>query len=314
MPQVSATSRQVNAYDLASQWLTALGWPNNPQTQRALAAWFMAESSRSGNNVNVVGNNPLNITCSGNCNYRLVGTHKIAVYDTPASGLAAFRGLITGTKSYNYPGIVAAFKSGNGGKAVDAIINSGWVTGGTGPSYWHTVGGKRSNLLQSTFNGIGGGGSTATMPDAILAGSHAVTEQAFKDALAALNIPQSDVNGTGHRLTKDEAQKLTDYLKGKGYDTSGAGIGEGAIVLLILQGLGQPNSLNPGFTEAANQNIADAINGIVTFIGKFVLGGGAVAIGGIMALFGVYLITKEATNTSGPESIVSPVPVFLREK
>jgi hypothetical protein len=310
MPLVKATSQQVNAYDLASQWLTALGWPNTPSNQRALAAWFMAESSRHGNNVTVVGNNPLNITTSTGP-YRLVGTHKIAVYSTPQEGINAFGSLIK-SPNHNYPGIRTAFLSGkNGQTVVSAIINSGWVPGGNGPSYYHTVNGQRSNLLQSIFNGLAGGSSNATL-------ASAPDTSRWQEILKSLGI-STDPN---YVLTAEDAKKIADvYVNGSvtlgikpqlpkdDYDNIVAFF-TGKTVAQAFSG----GSIGPVPTIDPLGPIAGAIGAGVAAILGAILPVAAMIGGGVLSLFGLYLITKEATSGTSAESIVSPVPVFIRER
>lgn len=332
MPQVTPTSQQVNAYDLASQWLTALGWPNTPQNQRALAAWFMAESARHGNNVTVVGNNPLNITTATG-NYRLVGSHKIAVYPDAQSGAAAFKNLI-GSPNHNYPGIVAGFKVGNGIAAIEAIINSGWVTGGNGPSYWH--GSPRTNLLQSIFNGLPGGGSVSAFPPVGGEGpgnkGPAPSQSIDPASLSPITVDLANFLGKKptDTFTAADAKKVNDFIFAKAPWLQGipfwgdvfnniAGQFVGKTVGEAGIGLGNTLGVNVGaFNKTVGQdtsglgNIATALSGFFGSIIFYV----ALAGGGVLVLFGLYLITKEATaeGSTGAQSIVSPVPVFIRER
>lgn len=305
MPLVSNVSHQkVNAYDLASQWLTALGWPNTPSNQRALAAWFMAESSHNGTTLNVAGNNPLNITTSTG-NYRLVGSHRIAVYDSPQAGIDAFRNLI-GSPNHNYPGIQSAFKtkSGNGQSVISAIINSGWVTGGNGPSYNHTVNGQRRNLLQDVYNGISNGNSNATLASLSLSD--------WQAKLASIGVP----NDPNHKFTHDEAIAILTKLYGINPDHippdfisafEGKTVAEtlGGASTTLIPPVG-PQDLGPG--------IANIASGILNAIFGKLVPVGALIGGGVMSLFGLYLITKEATSGGQAESLVSPVPIFIRER
>lgn len=170
MPQVTAVNHPANVYDLAGQWLVALGWPNTKSNRQALGAWFISEAGHNRsitNGVNDIGWNPLNIS-SKSGNYRKVRGHYIQVYATQAEGIAAFKALITSPnhRANNYPGVVAAFNNSptNGANVVSAIINTGWVTGGNGPSYWHTVKDVRRNLLQDVFYTLSGGQTVVTPP------------------------------------------------------------------------------------------------------------------------------------------------------
>lgn len=330
MPQVAAQGHWVNAFDLASQYLNRLGWPNNPQTQRAFAAWFMAESRRSGNDVYVVGNNPLNITTGASGNYRLVGSHRIAVFSSPESGVGAFGSLIS-SSGHNYPGIKAAFKSGSGTAAIAAIINSGWVPGGNGPSYWHTVGhGKRTNLVQDIFNGLPGGGSSAVLPPGGggSSGNPPNTNLAAWGGLVSYPV--------GHIFSEADVNDIINKMNAAGWFDAALG-GTTARDLtrgILMQEVGQPwnkalqDRLQAKFLNAsvlaghdinpiavAGDAATSLFNNVVGFVGGVVVGAGAIIVGGIMGLFGIYLITKEATSTTGAgESIVSPVPIFIREK
>lgn len=328
MPQVAAPTYWIDANVLASQWLNALGFPNTDSNRKALSAWFLSESKRSGNKVLVTGNNPLNITTGSNGNYRLVGSHRIAVYGSQTEGVAAFGSLIR-INAYNYPGILAALRAGNDAQTtINAIINSGWVTGGTGPSYWHTVNGQRSNLLQSVFNsltgtfvrppdggstGNGGGGTPSTTPQTL-------TMDAWIKMLtdAGISVDPS------HQYTQAEATQISKLLA-KYTDAAGA-------ANLIPNLVGKtvysafPTAARLYGDFASSGGSAQPVSGAPLDV-PGAIGAGVAALlativpvmallgGGIMAMFGVYLITKEATSTTGAgESLVSPVPVFLRER
>lgn len=313
MPVTSNVPVQnINAYTLASQWLTALGWPNTPANQRALAAWFLAESSHTGLTLHVLGNNPLNIT--GGNNYRLVGTHRISVYNSPAAGINAFSRLIN-TSGHNYPGIVAAFKNEN--NPISAIVNSGWVTGGTGPSYWH----KGRNLLLDVFNGLPGPAGNVTPP---ISGGYPPTTGG--EQLGAWgNLVSFPV---GHKLTPEDVDYIMSQLV-KGGLVGSVGPDYDIVKGILEQSVGQEwnktleETLQQKFFAAgvlAGNTIGNPVGTIATdFIGPAVMkvlgtfGSIAVLIGGgALVLFGLYLITKEATGSS-PEGMVSPVPVFIRE-
>lgn len=298
--------QDVNAYTLASQWLAALGWPNTPANQRALAAWFMSESSHTGTTLHVAGNNPLNITTSSG-NYRLVGTHRIAVYNSPSAGAAAFGSLIS-TSGHNYPGIKSAFISGNSGsKVINAIVNSGWVTGGTGPSYYHTVGGVRRNLLLDAFNGLPGAPGNIT-PD--LGGGYPPTvggtptgDPKLIKALQDLGI-STDPN---HTLSPSEALALTHKIYPL-YRGQYLSFYPGMKISDVLGSSTMGDQLNNSVNA-----IPDAIGGAVNRLFSSIFGVAALIGGGALILFGLYLITKEATGASGPQNMVSPVPIFIRE-
>lgn len=323
MALVKAQGRWINAYDLASQWLTFMHWPNTPGNQRALAAWFMAESSRKGNNVWVVGNNPLNISSKAG-NYRIVRdslgrAHYIAVYDNALMGSTAFKNVIS-SPNHNYPGIVKAFNFG--GNPIAAIINSGWVVGGVGPSYYHTVNGHRTNLLQSIYNGLSGGHSTSTGDMSPVA--DVVPATLTMDAwFAMLKKAGIDTSNTQHLFTQDEATKIANLFA---KDTDAAGL-QNAILFftgknvyqsfplaarLYAEGLIKPGGVA---VAGAPKGIEDIVSGGISAVLGTIVPVFAMLGGGMMALFGIYLITKEATSTSGAgESLVSPVPVFLRER
>jgi hypothetical protein len=323
MPLVSASHYDVNAYTLASQWLTALGWPNTPSNQRALAAWFLAESSHTGTTLHVAGNNPLNITTSTG-NYRLVGTHKIAVYSSPVAGATAFHNLIN-TSGHNYPLIRQAFQANVSGiSVIKAIVNSGWVTGGTGPSYWHTVSGTRRNLLLDVYNGLPGAPGNITPPplgsgypptsvsgpitskwqavlkflDISTDPAHVITaDEAARIANAYITgIPSLGIN---KQLPESTRGQLTDFFTGKTVGNAEKG---GSIT---------PGPTAPSLDPIANA-ISNAVGGAIASLIATILPVAALIGGGVMGLFGIYLVTKEATGGSA-ESMVSPVPIFVRE-
>lgn len=301
---VPTPSYDVNAFTLASQWLNALGWPNTPSNRQALAAWFMSESPHTGTTIHVIGNNPLNITTNSG-NYRLVGTHRIAVYDTPQAGINAFNSLIH-VNAYNYPGIVAGFGTGNGQNAINSIINSGWVTGGTGPSYWHYVSGVRRNLLQDAFNGLTG---LDTSPTELLSGFG--------------NLVTYPV---GHVFTPAEGADLIKKLEAAGYFGTGpaALIAENIFGSELAQLIQSGTPWSKQFQQALQGNVQnDASNNPITGVANAITGAvgtflssllfiAAMAAGGGMALYGIYLMTKEATSPAATTQ-TQEVPVFVKE-
>lgn len=314
-PQVT-----VNAYTLAGEYLDALGWPNTADTRRALAAWFMSESPHNSANgtVTVIGNNPLNIrnspTRSG---YWLAGgTTSIDTFASQADAIAAFKTRI-GLNSYNYPGVVAAFQDANGQEIITAIINSGWVTGKPG-SYNHYVathggGGHEENSLQQNYSALANSGDAGASAGA--------------DLGAWGNIVTFPV---GHKLTQADVDSIMAKLEAAGYfnqspaanliaentvrSTLESHIGEAwskALEDELQQQFGQEATANGGGVDPFG--IGAAISGAIhTVFGK-AFAVGVVLAGVLMALFGLYLISKEATNGGSAESLVSPVPVFLRE-
>ena len=303
-----ATGKRVNAFQLAGDYLNALGWPNNAVTRRVLAAWFMRESARvqgSTTDIWVVGNNPLNISCTSCSNYRLVaGTHKIVVYDTPTQGLAAFNSLIHGSGP-GYSGIVKAFAAPHSDPAtiIKAINNSGWVTGNTN-SY---IGKNGVNGLLDTYNSLGApdtyvpsdtvSGSTTIPTDTSASGEFATK---YYQLLQNLGI-STDPN---HQITHEEATKIV------------ASFGS------IFGGGGHP--LTSNFEGKTNAQIADTLQSSGTAIQNAnpanvfnALTGKAVAIGALLAgvgivVAGAFLMTKDVYNQNGG-NIVDPTPIFVRE-
>jgi hypothetical protein len=201
-------------------------------------------------------------------------------YANPQKGLDNAAWLIN--NSAYYGGIRAAISSGNAFAQARAIELSPWAGGHYGGANKPgNISGKLSEITGQSIPSVAQGVDNTT------SSGKQLTEAAFKDALSALNISTAD----NYRLTADDVARLTDYLTGKGYSTTGSGIGAGAIVTLILQGLGQPNSLAPGLTEGINSAIPD-IPGAIAGIGNTAVRLVTYTLAVVFILAGLWLYSK----------------------
>lgn len=171
----------VSGGQVANELLSDLNAPtNNAGLTRAVSVWLAYESGS-----NIVGNNPWNITGTGNCGSRDYNGHKFAVYCNLSDGIRATANLLT-SRSYYSP-IVGALRTANPLAFFSALAISPWsgdhygggsklvsafngVTNYEGKQYNLTGGGSNSGLPDSTHTGGGGtdtfdeGGGTATSP------------------------------------------------------------------------------------------------------------------------------------------------------
>lgn len=311
-----ASGQSVNAFVLADQYLRALGWPSTPVSRRVLAAWFMRESAHAPgkNNIWVVGNNPLNISCTSCNNYRSVGSHKIVVYSTQAAGIEAFRQLIHGSGP-GYAGIVKAFTSSpnDANALIHSINKSGWVTGTTN-SYIH----GNTNGLAATYNLLGSGDVPATyVPSDTASSSQPVNTDAFG---GIVSYP------TGTVITEQMVNDIEKKLLQAGYFSGIDGaIAEKVFHDRMMTFVGKPWNTSTltaiagaTHTDAANAAIQPSTPGINVTVGIFqALTGKAAAVAAILVGLGLvvmaaYLISKDIYSQSG-SNIVSPTPIFVRD-
>lgn len=130
--QAPAPTSAIPADVVALQLLSALGAPQTRENVAAVRAWLASESGIRGGNVQVAGNNPLNISTGADVSGKVVGTRRvgpgIAVYPDLGTGIAATAQYL----QHSQPGIVRGLQAGNGTAAVQAITASNFVTGGSG--------------------------------------------------------------------------------------------------------------------------------------------------------------------------------------
>lgn len=182
------------------------------------------------------------------------------MFRSPSEGATAYAELLRRGK--RWAPARAAIARGDGAGFLKAVTSAGY--------------GTRYSCAISAFKRLGGsvpaGGSVpgvnadpATDPlrleDLLPPGT---TRDSLKAALEAAGISTAPE----YRLTQADADKLARQL-----NWPPASKLTGSIVLLLFQSLGQPNSFLPGFTEAANDLIGDAI-GDLTFT---LLVGGTIA-------------------------------------
>ena len=138
---------------------------------------------------------------------------------------------------------------------------------------------------QRRYSAVGSGIVTASAPGLNLSDllPPGTTRETYKAALAAAGISIAD----DYRLTQADADKLAAAWRWPPASSL-----KGSINLLIYQALGQPNSFFPAFTEAANQNIADAIAGAVETVGGVVKRGGQALILAGIVILGLYLLAR----------------------
>jgi len=107
------------------------------------------------------------------------------------------------------------------------------------------------------------------------------TVDSFKAAESTAGVSTAD----DYRLTQADADAIARQLKWP----QASGLAS-SINLLIYQALGQPNSFVPGFTAAANQNIADALSALAKSFGDALVHVAILlAILGLLAM-GVWLV------------------------
>lgn len=305
---------RVNAFALADTYLKQLGWPSTPVTRRVLAAWFMRESARvsgSKTDIWVVGNNPLNISCRSCSNYRLAGggSIKIKTYSTPQEGITDFGRLINGGGP-GYAGIVKAFNNSpnDAGPIILAIVKSGWVTGGTN-SYIH----NGRNVLAATYNQLGQGDVPNELPP-----SYNVPTTPSVNAFGNLiSYPE------GHIITSQDIQDMSATLDKNHFFANP--IQRIAFEEFMKQNaLGQPwsKSLEDKLAKQAGidaGNVGNATNVPQLSLNVFgALAGKAAAvaailIGGALVVGGAVLMAKDVYGGDGPQGLVNPTPIFVRE-
>jgi len=324
-----ATSQTINAFVLADEYLKYLGWPSTPVTRRVMAAWFMRESSRSGDNINVVGNNPLNISCTTCSNYRAVfdskgRIHKIVVFSTPQQGMAAFKTLINGSGP-GYAGIVKAFKASPNaaGPIILAINQSGWVTGTTNS---YVSNGK--STLADTYNGLILGGSgdpistaydTSHPPSDTSSSSTSTTLTAFN---GLVTFPRDKI------LTQADVDSIYKKLLAAGWfggDPTQAVAGKIFYDAMSKTLVGKPwnDTTLAALTKQTGIDASQAtpsvnspgINVVVDVFGA--LAGKAVAVAAILlgvglVVGGAVLIAKDVYSGGGT-SMVDPTPIIVRQ-
>lgn len=317
---MAANRQRVNAYQLAGQYLDALGWPNNTTTRRVLAAWFMRESARvsgSSSDIWVVGNNPLNISCTSCSNYRSVGAHKIVVYNSNDAGIAAFNSLIHGSGP-GYSGIVKTFSSQPSDPAaiIKSINKSGWVTGNTN-SYIH---GSYNGLLD-TYNGLAGpdtyvpsdtASSSTTAPPSpnvtIYGGlisyprDHIITEQDVNDMEKKLLLTNpSPFEGLDGAIAEKIFHDTMMSLVGKPWNEQTLATAGNKLHVDANNAAIQPST--PGINVALN--VFQALTGKAAAVAAILVGVGIV-------VAGAYLMMKDVYQQNGG-GMVDPTPIFVRE-
>lgn len=107
---------------VATQLLRDLNAPVTTATVRAVSIWLAFESGNR-----IVGNNPWNITGTGNCGYRTYNSRKFAVYCSLNDGIAASARLLTNYSGYS--GIVSALRSESAYNFFVALVKSPWDGG-----------------------------------------------------------------------------------------------------------------------------------------------------------------------------------------
>ena len=294
---------EVNANDLASVYLGALGAPNTTENRRALAAWFLAESAHGSTpgSIVVIGNNPLNLTGSGSGGSRSYAGHSFAVYNSPAEGAAAWASTLKSAwgQKYGYNVIAASFigNSTNGQATIDAIKNSGWVTGRLGQSY-------TSGSLQNAFNHLTGAGSNEpnifNIPNGTI-----LTDSTIGAAMAYFMKYHSDLLGSDPVSAAIAQQQILANLQAHKGETWNAATAA-AIQGTFYKSANQANPLN---TYLAPLQSIGTLAGDLTDPQKWgytlaLLGGvGLIVIGGL-------IITKGALFPSAtPQRAAAPVIV-----
>lgn len=289
-----------SAPDLAAIYLKSIDAPASDSNIKALSAWFAIESgwsSYKNGTVNVVGNNPLNITGTGKCGSRSYAGHKFAVFCTPEEGAQRWSSMLQSQwgARYGYIGIYDALRTGDGNRTLSAIIDSGWVTGRRGNQYGH----EGSNTLIKVYNSIASkdftptGGPIANDPTILAAWGnlvhfpvgHVLTAKDVEDIVKTLrdnklfNYPGTAIYSTGaEQATKDV---LTAHI-GETWDKS-------------LQDKLQKELFGKASAVTDNpiNNLATSISSPTLWIRV------AAGIGGaIFVVFGLQIIAKSAINSA----------------
>jgi hypothetical protein len=221
--------------------------------------WLNAENSQVGH-----GTNPLGIQCGNSRGSGLEigcqpasGGRSFAIYRSSLDGIRAAAWLLM--HGSHYGGVRAAIAAHDPAAERLALVRSGWAAGG----YHGGSGFSGGGITGSIPTGAGGGGPNANLASA--------TSQPLGDLLppgttvAKLKAAESSAGvstADDYRLTQGDANRLAGAL----HWPKAAGLAS-SINLLLYQALGQPNSFDPGFTEQANQNIANALATIPTALG-----------------------------------------------
>jgi hypothetical protein len=273
----------VTGDQVASSLLTKLGAPNTASNRRALAIWAAFESGH-----NITGNNPYNITGTGNC-----GTHKFsgnsltfATYCSLDDGIAATAQLLTSGRYASYTLIVTRLRTGDNGLGVlRAIAQSVWGTG-----HEATLVSMYNSLASyATWSFTLASGSSGTLPTAPPTGSLASTSTVLATSLAdfqaklrSIGIPDSPT----HVITSTEAALIASKLYGV---TSGI-VYDGLVAFFTgktVQEASKGGSAPDPISRIANtiSDVFSALTNPQTYLRIIALGGGV-----ILASWGGYIV------------------------
>lgn len=218
-------------------------------------------------------------------------SNPIVTFGSPEAGAEAYARLIA--RGARYGAARRAAANGDGLGYLREVSSAGYGTRyGCASSVYRSIAGRDTDPLGTRPPSAPAAGESANLidllPPSIRPAGTSTPEllaarDRYKSALAAAGISTAD----DYRLTQADADKLAAAWR-----WPAAARLKGTINGLVYQALGQPNSFAPAFTEAANQNIADALTGLadslketlarVVFVGAIV---GLVIIG-LVKLFG----------------------------
>lgn len=276
---------EVNALDLATVYLNALNAPATVENQRALAAWFLAESPHGSkpNTIVMYGNNPLNIVGRGDA-----GTH---TFTKNPYAFASYSSVDTGAKqwadnlqsgwgaTYGYNHIANALQQNNQQGFIAALGSSKW--------------GTNASLVQSVFNRLTGSNATGpgTTPGAF---DWSTYDKIINDigaqekgAYGTKTAGQLNVTINGQQMT------LASFL-GIDPNTPWSSSLQNQIRDKLISGLGG-GTVNPSSSGPQGPTIPTLISGIETKVGWTLL-----AVGGFgLIAMGLFLMGKDITRGGG---------------
>lgn len=190
-------------------------------------------------------------------------SNPIVTYASPEAGADAYARLIG--RGARYAGARSAAAAGDGLAFLRAVTTAGYGTRyGCASRVFTQIAGKDPDPLGTGAASAGGlaPGAAVNLLD-LLPPSVRPTGTSTAELLAARDRYKAALAAAGvntafeYRLTKADAEKLASFWR-----WPAAARLKGTINGLVYQALGQPSSVNPEFTEAANQNIADALAGL----------------------------------------------------
>lgn len=283
----SMTKAQAQA--LAPTYLKAINAPVTKQNVDAMTAWMMLEGGYANNN-------PLNIKGTGPCG-KGGYLNMFAVYCTPQQGADAFASNLTSSwgKQYGYDGIVAGFQNGNGNDAVQAIINSGWVTGKTGGSSYQHGSNNSLSQLYSEYSGQAISGST--LLDYAKSKGITPSSDTLTPSLLAQLVPL---------MAKDTGEANDTFLAYYG-DYLGKPLNQAPAPNAVFNSSSFGGAArSPGLPFA---DVATALSWFATHL----VPAGAMLLGGAFVVIGSILVAKGSGGEGGSTTIQPTMPILLKE-